>query len=183
MRSFDRRANRLLGGLLLAGSVAGSAGGCGGGASTPPPVVRTPPNLTAFLRLPVATPSSCPSSVAAAASGRRSPWVGHVDVSVFIAAHARPAAVAALGRQLRALPAVRAVYAETRAQAYAEFQRLYTCSDRVRPGELRASYRLVLHAVTHVQRDDLVRSVLRMPAVSDVTCDPSDPCVQLSPGG
>lgn len=145
---------------------------------------RTPPDLAGFLRQPVATPTACPSGVAAAASGRRSPWVGHVDISVFVASAARPSAVTALGDRLRHTPGVAQVYFESSAQAHAEYARLYTCSAQVPESEVPASYRLVLATgVTHSRRDDLVREIVRMPGVSDVACDPSDPCVTAATQG
>jgi hypothetical protein len=150
------------------------AAACSGTPSTA--THRTAPDLAGFLRLPAATPTSCPSGVSAAASGRRSPWVGHVDVSVFVSSD-RPADVQALGDRLRTTPHVAQVYFESSAQAHAEFARLYTCSDRVPASEVPASYRLVLDPVTHAQRDGLVREIVRMPGVGDVSCDPSDPCV------
>jgi hypothetical protein len=78
---------------------------------------------------------------------------------------------------------VRTVYYESRGQAHAEFARLYTCSDRVPLRALRASYRLVLIPMTAAQRDALVRELVRMPDVGDVSCDPSDPCVAAATGG
>ena len=144
---------------------------------------RTPPDLASFLRQPVATPTACPSGVAAAASGRRSPWVGHVDVSVFLATPARPADVTALGDRLRKTAHVAQVYFESAAQAHAEYARLYTCSAEVPRSEVPASYRLVLQpGLTHTERDDLVREIVRLPGVADVSCDPSDPCVTAAGG-
>jgi hypothetical protein len=148
--------------------------------SAPTPTAKTPPDLAAFLRLPVATPSSCPSAPGSTA-GRRSPWVGHVDISVFVDDHASHQAFASLGVSLRALPHVTRVYAETKNEAWQEFRRLYTCSDQVPRSSLPASYRLVLGSISLPQRDDLVRRIYRMPAVKSVSCDPSSPCVDVQP--
>ena len=159
--------------------LAGLAGcGSGGAPSTSP--ARTPPDLRGFLRLPVATPSSCAPSTPGAASGRRSPWVGHVDVSVFVAARASAQTTKELGATLRGLSGVRTVYAESTAQARAEFARLYTCSDRVPAAAVRASYRLVLDELTQGARDALVRRIRLLPGVGDVSCDPANPCLDLS---
>jgi cell division protein FtsX len=133
--------------------------------------------LAAFLRLPVATPSACAGKVSGSTAGRRSPWVGNVDVSVFLEASATPAQVSALGTQLRAMPEVSTVYYESAEQAYAEFQRLYTCSADVPRSAVPASYRLVLKAVKRPQRDDLVNRLRGLPGVSSVSCDPSSPCL------
>jgi FtsX extracellular domain len=141
---------------------------------------RSAPDLAGFLRQPAATPTTCPSGVTGSASGRRSPWVGHVDVSVFVATTARPAAVKDLGDRLRRTPSVAQVYFETAAQAFAEYARLYTCSAQVPRSAVPASYRLVLDTISHSQRDALVREIVRMPEVQDVSCDPSDPCTNAS---
>jgi hypothetical protein len=143
---------------------------------------RTPPDLAGFLRQPVATPTACPSGVTGSASGRRSPWVGHVDVSVFVARSARPPAVTALGDRLRTTTNVKQVYYETAGQAFAEYARLYTCSAQVPKSAVPASYRLVLDPINHAQRDALVRQIVRMPDVQGVSCDPSDPCTSASSG-
>lgn len=152
------------------------------GASTPPlSATKSPPHLAAFLRLPVATPSSCPRSVNGSTSGRRSPWVGHVDVSVFVAAGAQPATRHALRASLEAMPHVKSVYSETQREAYEEFQRLYTCSEQVPRSAVPASYRLLLAPVTRPERDALVRSIYGLPGVASVSCDPSSPCVNVKP--
>jgi hypothetical protein len=148
---------------------------CGG--SSPPSTKRTPPDLAAFLRLPVATPSSCPAGSNGTGSGRLSPWAGHVDVSVFVADSADAAARKALYDALVAEAHVAHVYPETRQQAYEEFQRLYTCSADVHPSAVPASYRLVLRAVKRPQRDALVARIRGLPTVSSVSCDPSSPCL------
>ena len=154
------------------------AGGCGG-SSAGSPAARPTPDLDAFLRLPVATPSSCPPDTNGQTSGRRSPWVGTVDISVFLAAGASPRQAAALRDALEQQRHVRHVYAETRQQAYAEFQRLYTCSAQVPRSAVRASYRIVLDQVTRPERDDVVRAIYRLPVVGSISCDPSSPCVDI----
>ena len=151
--------------------------GCGGSSAPTQVVPRTPPDLKAFLRLPVASPSACPSSVSGTTSGRRSPWVGHVDVSVFLAPSAGPAATRRLGRELRSLDPVETVYFESAREAYAEFQRLYTCSAEVSRHNVPASYRLVLTQLTQPERDDLVRTIANLEGAGTVSCDPSNPCV------
>jgi hypothetical protein len=152
--------------------------GCGG--STPPQSPRTPPDLAAFLKLPVATPSACPSTVTGSTSGRRSPWAGHVDVSVFVADSASRTDVRHLRRELDALPPVRTIYFESQRKAYAEFQRLYTCSAEVPARSVPASYRLVLATLTQPERDELVRKVRGLDDVSSVSCDPSNPCLEAA---
>jgi cell division protein FtsX len=155
---------------------------CGGGSGPAGPVVRPTPDLASFLRLPVATPSACPSSVNGTTSGRTSPWVGRVDVSVYLKPTASPGQVSALATALRAMPEVKTVYFESKAQAYAEFQRLYTCTASVPGSDVPASYRLVLHAVTTADRDAFTRRVLHLAGVDTVACDPSDPCVGVANG-
>ena len=147
--------------------------GCGHG-GTPK---RHAPNLAAFLRLPVATPSACGGKVSGSTAGRRSPWVGTVDVSVYVEPSASAADIATLGARLRALPQVKSVYFESAAEAYGEFQRLYTCSADVSPSAVPASYRLVLRPVTRPARDALVATIRGLPSVASVSCDPSSPCL------
>ena len=154
-----------------------------GGSSTPSAAAKTPPDLASFLRLPIATPSSCPSTVSGSTAGRRSPWVGHVDVSVFVADGIDAATRRALHDALVGELHVARVYTETRRQAYAEFQRLYTCSAQVPRSAVPASYRLILEQVTRPQRDALVRLIYRLPGVGSVSCDPSSPCVDIRPTG
>lgn len=141
------------------------------------------PDLAGFLRLPVASPSVCPPNVNGTTSGRRSPWVGTVDVSVFLD---DDASLATLRAKVAALPDVAAVFTETSGQAYAEFQRLYTCSAAVPSSAVHASLRLVLATVDLAKRDDLVTQLLRLPGVETASCDPSAPCVDVvrsaSPG-
>jgi hypothetical protein len=166
--------------LALAG-IAAALGACGG--SSPAPAKRTPPDLAAFLQLPVATPSSCPSGSNGTGTGRISPWAGHVDVSVFVADSAGATTRRALHDALVAIPHVAHVYTETKSEAYEEFRRLYTCSAGVPRSAVRASYRLVLGTVTTPQRDALVRQIYRLPGVGDVSCDPVSPCVDVAHGG
>lgn len=168
---------RSTGRRLVLALIAAALAGCSG--SSTPSVKRTPPDLAAFLRLPVATPSSCPAGSNGTGTGRLSPWAGHVDVSVFVADSADAATRRALYDALAAEPHVAHVYTETRRQAYAEFQRLYTCSAGVPRSAVRASYRLVLDTVTTPQRDALVQQIYRLPGVGDISCDPSSPCVAV----
>jgi FtsX extracellular domain len=168
---------RLLPALVAAGAVAAACGGSGG-SGTPPR--RTPPDLAGFLALPVATPTSCPPSVSGSTSGRRSPWVGHVDISVFVSDRASAATVRALGGAIRALPEVAAAYFESKPQAVAEFRRLYTCSAAVAPDQVPASYRVVLAPGTLGRRDDVVRRLARLTGVESVSCDPSSPCTDVT---
>ena len=161
-------------------AVALSIAACGGG-STPAPTTRTPPDLASFLQLPVATPTACPSSVNGHTNGRHSPWVGHVDISVYVATSATPTQVSALGDALAKEPEVAHVYRETASQAYAEFQRLYTCSANVPRSDVPASYRLVLNDVGRSARDALVRRIYALSGVGSVSCDPVSPCVNVGP--
>jgi hypothetical protein len=168
--------------LTAAATAALITTGCGHSTGTPSPPLRTnqPPNLSAFLQLPVATPSSCPSNVAASASGRQSPWVGRVDISVFVTSAATAPVVKRLGSFLRHAHLVDKLYFESQAQAYAEFQRLYTCSTSVSRSQTPASYRVVLlPGVTFGVRNTFVARVLRQPGVDTVSCDPSVPCVNV----
>ena len=158
---------------MAAAVVSSLTGGCGHGTAPK----RHAPDLAAFLRLPVATPSACAGRTSGSTAGRRSPWVGTVDVSVFVETSASASDVSALGTSLRALPQVQAVYFESAAQAYAEFQRLYTCSADVSPKQVPASYRLVLKTLTRPARDAVIAEIRGMPAVSGVSCDPSSPCL------
>jgi cell division protein FtsX len=135
------------------------------------------PDLAALLRQPVATPTACGGKVSGATAGRRSPWVGNVDVSVFLEPSATAQQIAAVGAQLRAMPEVKTVYFESADEAYAEFQRLYTCSADVPRSAVPASYRLVLEPIKLPQRDDLVSRLRGLPAVASVSCDPSSPCL------
>ncbi|HWA67070.1 MAG TPA: permease-like cell division protein FtsX [Mycobacteriales bacterium] len=157
--------------------------GCGGGsapAASTPPGVRTPPSIAAFLRLPVATPTACPSNVSGSSDGRRSPWSGHVDVSIFLKPGDTPAQIAEVGKRLHAALIVEKTYFESQAEAYAEFQRLYTCSAEVPRSDTPASYRLVLELTSTVgQRNALVARLLKDPAVDTASCDPALPCTDV----
>jgi hypothetical protein len=159
--------------LALACLVVASSAGCGGSSSHGRPA----PDLQALLAKPVATPSACGSAQSSATVGRRSPWVGTVDVSVFLDPEAPPAQVSAIGTQLHALAQVQTVYFESAAQAWAEFQRLYTCSADYPRSVVPASYRLRLRTVTRPQRDALVARIRAMSGVASVACDPSSPCL------
>ena len=161
---------------LLVAVAAVIATGCSSPAAPANNTVHGHPDLVGFLQLPVASPSACPPNVNGTTAGRRSPWVGTVDVSVFLDSD-RP--LATLRPQVAALPDVAAVFTETGAQAYAEFQRLYTCSAGVPRSAVHASLRLVLATVDLGKRDDLVRQLLRLPGVETVSCDPSAPCVDV----
>lgn len=165
--------------LLLA-----ACGGAGGSIASPPTTTgpRTAPDLDAFLRLPVATPSSCPPSVNGETTGRRSPWVGHVDVSVFLDDQS-PRALLDLRDKVDRIAEVKHVYSETKDQAWAEFQRLYTCSEQVPRDSVPASLRIVLFTVTRTERDDVVRRLRALPGVAGVSCDPSSPCTDVEPSG
>ena len=106
-----------------------------------------------------------------------------MDVSVYVSGRADAETTRALYAALVAEPHVAHVFTETRRQAYAEFQRLYTCSASVPRTAVPASYRLVLDRATVPQRDALVRQIYRLPGVASVSCDPSSPCVNVQPGG
>jgi hypothetical protein len=161
-------------------ALVGLLAGCGS-ASVPgaPSGLRTPPNLAAFLRQPVATPSVC-TTQPAAGTGRTSPWQGTVDVSVFLRRGATPRAVKQLGDTLRNAAVVQRVYFESSDEAYREFQRLYTCSASVSKAQTPASYRVVLLPTATIgQRNALVAKTLRNPAVDSASCDPALPCVDV----
>jgi FtsX extracellular domain len=169
--------------LILIACVA-LAAGCGGssGAADPLPTAATagtPPDLAKFLQLPVATPSACPSNVSGSTDGRSSPWVGHVDVSVFIATTATGRQIAKLEKSLRAAAVVHKVYFESQREAYEEFQRLYTCWTSVPESQTPASYRIVLTPIaTLLERNALVARLVNEPGVDSVSCDPEVPCTQ-----
>jgi hypothetical protein len=161
-------------------AVAVLAAGCGGSSKPAAGTVRTQPDLASFLRLPVATPSSCPSTVNGTTVGRSSPWVGHVDVSVFLKPSDTTRQALKLGRDLRADPLVAGVYFESSAQAYREFQRLYTCWTSVHRAQTPASYRIVLIPTASIAtRDILVAKLVQRADVDSVSCDPSVPCVDI----
>lgn len=170
---------------LAAGAVALAlvAAGCGGSTTGRPSALTRPhgtPDLADFLAQPVASPRVCPSNRNGTSSGRASPWVGTVDVSVYLKNSDSPTTIASVGQQLRRDPLVAKVYYESRRQAYEEFQRLYTCSASVRSGSLPASYRLVLRRdATIGERNALVARMQRESAIEVVACDPSAPCVDV----
>jgi hypothetical protein len=166
--------------LLCLAVLAGGCGSSGSTGSSGPVIQPSAPRIKAFLKLPVATPSKCPSTVSGTTSGRISPWVGHVDISVFLDAHASPSRVASLGAGLRSNPAVLRVYYEPETEAYAEFQRLYTCSAGTPHSQVPASYRVVLKQGTTVAtRNRIVGTTVREPGVETASCDPSNPCVEI----
>ncbi len=170
-----RQLQRAAAGIALISSVA-----IGCGHSTKPPAVRTPPDLAAFLRQPVATPSACAATDRGAASGLRSPWAGHVDFSVFLTTGAPAATVPRIQRLIEHQAIVAKIYYEGPDEAYAEFQRLYTCWSRVPRSQTPASLRVVLVPTATIgQRNDLVARLVRQPGVDTVSCDPSLPCTAL----
>jgi hypothetical protein len=175
---------RLLLPLALAAAL---SAGCSGGGSTatghkPSVVTTSAPDFAAFLRLPVATPSSCPSNVSGTTDGRTSVWAGRVDLSVFVSPSATGRQTAELGRLLRADPRVRTVYFESRKQAYEEFQRLYTCWAGVSRSQTPASYRVDLKpTVSIADRNSLVSTISRLPDVDYVACNPLIPCTSSLP--
>jgi hypothetical protein len=166
------------GSLTALALLAAFAVGCAGG-STPAaaPGVRTPPDLAAFLRHPVATPSTCPSAPAAS-TGLKSPWQGHVDFSVFVDPHAPSAP--RVNRELTRSRIVEKVYFESSREAYAEFQRLYTCWADVSRSQTPASYRVVLLPTASIrQRNALVTRLVSRHGVDSVSCDPALPCTDI----
>jgi hypothetical protein len=167
--------------LLCLAVLAAGCGSSGSGAGNSDAVIQpSAPRIKAFLKLPVATPSTCPSTVSGATSGRISPWVGHVDISVFLDRHASPSRVASLGAVLRSNPAVLHVYYESKTEAFAEFQRLYTCSAGTPRSQVPASYRVVLKQGTTVAaRNRIVGTTVRERGVETASCDPSNPCVDI----
>jgi hypothetical protein len=166
--------------LLCLAALAAGCGSSGSVGSTGAVIQPSAPRIKAFLKLPVATPSTCPSNVSGTTAGRISPWVGHVDISVFLDGHASPSRVASLGASLRANPAVLRVYYESKAEAFAEFQRLYTCSVGTPHSQVPASYRVVLKQGTTVAaRNRIVGTTVREPGVETASCDPSTPCVDI----
>jgi hypothetical protein len=168
---------------LILVTFAALAAGCGGSPSSPTPssvVARTPPDLAAFLKLPVATPSSCPSNVSGSTFGRSSPWVGHVDVSIFLSPSATTRQTLKLGNTLRADHDVETAYFESTRQAYEEFQRLYTCWTSVPRSQTPASYRVVLYpTVTIGARDELVARLIKQHDIDSISCNPTLPCTSI----
>jgi hypothetical protein len=167
--------------LLVAVLLAAGVSACGGSSSpSPTPTTRSTPDLAAFLALPVATPSACPSTANGQSAGRPSPWAGTVDVSVFVRSKATVADVRALGRTLRNDPLISKVYFESRRQAYREFQRLYKCWSSVPRSLTPASYRLVLvSGISSADRDRLVGRLAGLDAVDGVSCDASVRCLAV----
>jgi hypothetical protein len=170
--------------LLAVTACLALAAGCGG-SSTPAlaqPTARPTPDLAKFLQLPVATPSACPSNVSGSTDGRSSVWSNSVDVSVFVSPSATSRQTAQLGRLLHTDPLVHTLYFESRSQAYAEFQRLYTCWTSVQPSQTPASYRVVLTPnATLLERNDLVQRLVDLPYVDSVSCEPTVPCTNIRP--
>ncbi|HWC33815.1 MAG TPA: permease-like cell division protein FtsX [Mycobacteriales bacterium] len=169
---------RHLAGLVLAAT---AVGGCGGGSAPPAsPAVRTAPDIAGFLRQPVATPSVCTTEDASTYQQRHSPWVGHVDISIYLRPGTPPARITRIGRQLRRASISDRVYFESRAEAFAEFKRLYTCWAQVPRSQIPASYRVMLTpTATIAQRNTLVALMLRQPGVDSASCDPALPCTDV----
>jgi hypothetical protein len=170
--------------FLCLAAMAVLASGCGGSSSNPNPsvVASAAPNLSAFLRLPVATPSACPSNVSGSTDGRTSVWAGRVDLSVFVSQSATTGQTLKLGDLLRSNSLVADVYFESKKQAYEEFQRLYTCWTSVPRSATPASYRVDLQpTVSITQRNQLVSQLARMPDVDTVSCNPVIPCTSSLP--
>lgn len=185
MHPVSSHRSRLPALALVVAALAGATG-CGGSQSAPTPLVSTtpqalpPPDIAAFLRQPVATPTTCASGQHGSASGLGSPWVGHVDISVFIAGSASKQEAARLGNSIRQAKHVTKVYFESSTEAYQEFQRLYTCWAQVKPSQTPASYRIVLDPTTRIDaRNALVARLTRLPGVDSVSCDPALPCVNI----
>lgn len=181
-----RRPLRL--GLAAAGLVLVAACGSSGSVDTPPTAapgvggLGSAPDIAKFLRLPVATPSACPSDQNGTTIGRASPWVGHVDLSVFLSTSISGPQNARISRTLHGDALVRTIYYESRSEAYAEFQRLYTCWASVPRSQTPASYRVVLvSTVTLQQRNDLVQRLVNLDGVDSVSCDPDVPCTNIHP--
>ena len=167
----------LAAGLVLVGGCGGS-----GAAVAPTPTARAAPDLAQFLQLPVATPSVCPSNVSGSTDGRSSPWVGTVDVSVFLSSSATSRQIAQLGHLLRTNQIVHKVYFESQHEAFQEFQRLYTCWTAVPKSQTPASYRVVLTPTTTLlQRNDLVQRLVDLHTVDSVSCEPTVPCTNILP--
>jgi hypothetical protein len=167
--------------VALAAVLSATLAGCGGSGSapsaTPSASARPAPHLARFLALPVATPGACPRGTNATTIGRSSPWAGTIDASVFVRPKAPARRVRLLGEQIRRDPLVRTTYFESSSQAFAEFQRLYTCWSSVSRSQTPASYRLVLvPTATAADRDQLVRRLISQPDVESVSCAPGLPC-------
>jgi hypothetical protein len=166
--------------LLCVVTATGCAGGSGSTAATGSVIQPSAPRIKAFLKLPVAAPARCASNVSGTTAGRISPWVGHIDISVFLSPHASRGTVSSLRAGLLRDPAVLHVYYESKAEAFAEFQRLYTCSASTPNPRIPASYRVVLKPGTTVAtRNRIVATTVRLPGVETVSCDPGNPCVDV----
>jgi hypothetical protein len=106
--------------------------------------------------------------------------VGHVDFSIFLKPSASTAVIHQVGAVLKKAAIVERTYFESSAQAYQEFQRLYTCWAAVPSSQTPASYRVVmLPTATIGQRDSLVARMLHEPGVDTASCDPSLPCTDV----
>jgi FtsX extracellular domain len=171
--------------LLSFALVAIALSGCGSSSrsdSNPSVVSSAAPNFGAFLQLPLATPSVCPSNVSGSTDGRTSVWAGRVDLSVFVKLAATASQTRKLHDLLHSNPLVQSVYFESKKQAYAEFQRLYTCWASVPRSQTPASYRVDLQpSVSITQRNALVSQLARMPDVDTVSCNPIIPCTSSLP--
>lgn len=165
---------------LVLAAACGSASSPATSGSSAGVASETPPDLAQFLQLPAATPSACPSNVSGSTDGRSSPWVGHIDLSVFVATSATSREATQLGKLLRANALVHKVYFESQRQAYKEFQRLYTCWAAVPASQTPASYRIVLTPIaTFLERNALVQRLVNLPAVDSVVCEPTVPCTNI----
>jgi FtsX extracellular domain len=141
-----------------------------------------PPNIQALLRLPVATPSVCPSNVNGTTIGRASPWE-YTDISLYMTPHASTKDNLVVTRELKTSPYVTAIYFETARQAYAEFQHLYTCWAAVPRSQTPSSYRVNLKTTTQIsQRNALVEQLLTLPGVDTITCPAVESCVSVVEG-
>jgi hypothetical protein len=171
--------------LLMLGACVVLVAGCGSSGGSPAGInastsAEAAPDLSQFLTLPLATPSACPSNVSGSTDGRASPWVGHVDLSVFVAGSATRLQNAQLGATIRADPLVRTVYYETKREAYSEFARLYTCWTSVPRSQVPASYRIVMsETATLAQRNTLAQQLINLPTVGSVSCNPTVPCTNI----
>jgi hypothetical protein len=173
-----RRAHPAL--LLCVAVLATACGASSTPAASTTVIQPSAPRIKAFLKLPVAVPSRCASNVSGTTSGRVSPWVGHVDISVFLKPRASATVLASLRSGLRTNPQVLHVYFESKSEAFAEFQRLYTCSASTAKPHIPASYRVVLKQGTTVAvRNRIVAATVGEPGVQTVSCDPSNPCVDV----
>lgn len=172
----------MLGLMVVAVAATGCGGGSSGKAANPSIVSAPAPNLAAFLKLPVATPSACPSNVSGSTVGRTSVWAGRVDLSVYVSLSASPGQTLMLGNLLRADPRVQTVFYESKKQAYEEFQRLYTCWTTVARSQTPASYRVdLMPTVSIAARNDLVAQLARRSDVDSVACNPIIPCTSALP--